>query len=77
VRGNQLNLDVKTQRKISFAIFIQVMKATIDQFQIKNSISKRNILHGMKIQQTQIGDSFLAYSTCLHDQNIIQLKIIL
>jgi hypothetical protein len=77
VRGNQLNLDVKTQRKISFAIFIQVMKATIGQFQIKNSISKRNILHGMKIQQTQIGDSFLAYSTCLHDQNIIQLKIIL
>ena len=70
-----MNLDVKTRLQISFATFIQDMKATTDQFQIKNSISKRSILLGMKIRQTQIGDSFLAYSTCLHDQNIIQLKI--
>ena len=70
-----MNLDVKTRLQISFATFIQDMKATTDQFQIKNSILKRSILPGMKIRQTQIGDSFLAYSTCLHDQNIIQLKI--
>jgi hypothetical protein len=57
--------------KTSFATFTADMRATTVRSRLKSTTSTLFIVNGIKIAQTQIGDSFQVYSTFRLDRHIV------